>query len=145
MKKLFLFVLPIFLYSCNDTGYEVLGEDDIKRLAIKDTLVKNSKVLVMLAGDSVSDEYPNILVRPETSGKGKYYRFDNDTKLENDSTLLHYYSAFIIDSEGEFRKNGLWVYTTFTTEGTFPFTSSVTSFSVDYVAKGMDDKLTVKE
>jgi GH43 family beta-xylosidase len=145
MKKLCLVLLSIFLYSCNDAAYEVLDEHNVKQLTTQDTLVSNAKVLVVLAGNSISDEYPNILVKPKTSGNGKYYLFDNDTKLENDSTLLHYYSAFIIDSEGEFRKNGLWVYTTFTTEGTFPFQSEVTSFSVDSVPKYWKGKLPVKE
>lgn len=145
MKKLGFVLLSILLYSCNDTAYEVLGEDDVKHLIIRDTLVSNAKVFVVLAGDSISDEYPNILVRPETSGKGKYYRFDSDTQLENDSILLHYYSAFIIDCEGEFRKNGLWVYTAFTEEGAFPFKSEVMSFSVDSVPKSWKGKLPVRE
>ena len=142
MKKLSLVFLAIFLCSCNDT-YKTLNEEDVKQLTLKDTLVKNNKVLVMLAGNSPSDEYPNILVRP--SGKGNYYLFDSDSALENDSVLLHYYPAFLIDEEGEFRKNGLWVYTTFTTEGTFPFTSDVMSFSVDSVPGNLERKLPTGE
>ncbi|MHA3788678.1 hypothetical protein ACX0HA_10745 [Flavobacterium hauense] len=142
MKKLTLIFLMVFLYSCND-AYKSLNEDEVKQFTLKDTLVSNDKVIVMLAGNSPSDEYSNILVRH--AKRGNYYLFDSDSALENDSVLLHYYPAFLIDDEGEFRKNGLWVYTTFTTEGTFPFNSDVMSFSVDSVPRNWQRKLPTGE
>ena len=44
-----------------------------------------------------------------------------------------------------FRKNGLWVHTTFTREGTFPFHHKVRCFGVDSIPNGWDGNRPTKE
>lgn len=132
-------MILVMLYSC-DKEYEVVSDEQYQKFAIQDTLVTKLNLLVLKVGNSVSDSYPRLLVK-----SNRLYLFNENCGLQNDSTILSYYPAFMIDSEGEFRKNGLWLYANFYTEGTFPFQTKGIKFSVDSIPKNWTKKVPVKE
>jgi len=134
MKKLLLCIIILSFYSC-EKAYEIISDENFKKFTIQDTLVHKTNFMVMKVGKSISDEYPKLLVK-----SNRLYLFETDCELENDSTILNYYPAFIIDEEGEFRKNGIWVYSEFYTEGKFPFQSNGIKFSVDSIPKNWNKK-----
>ncbi len=131
----------LFFASC-DKKYEVISDEHFQTLSIRDTLLNNRKGLVLKVGKSISDSFPNLLVKSNTN---RHYLFEDDCELENDSIILAYYPAFIYDDEGEFRKNGIWVYTEFYSEGTFPFITEGMKFSVDSIPKNWNKTLPRKE
>jgi hypothetical protein len=51
----------------------------------------------------------------------------------------------VIDEHGSFRNNGIWVYTEFYTEGTFPFHSNVIKYSVDSIPKSWNNEVPTQE
>lgn len=129
------------MISCNGV-YEEISDEEFQNLTIQDTLVKNSEVFVFKVGKSSTDKYSNLLVKSKSK---EYYKFDYDCELENDSIILSYYPAFITDDEGEFRKNGIWVYAKFSSNGTFPLNSDVIEFSPDSIPKNWNKTLPKKE
>ncbi len=139
MKKKSIFIAILSLFSC-ERDYEVISDKDFKKLVIQDTLVNKTNLLVMTVGKSVSDAYSKILVKTD-----HLYLFGTDCELKNDSTILSYYPAFIIDSYGEFRKNGIWVYAQFYTEGNFPFNKKVIKYSVDSIPETWNEKSPTQE
>jgi hypothetical protein len=126
MKKNTIYLLLLLMISCNKV-YKEISNKEFQKMSIQDTLVENSKVLVFKVGDSISDEYSKLLVK--SMSQKKYYLFEYDCKLENDSIIHSFYPAFVIDEEGEFRKNGIWVYAQFYSEGTFPFNKNGIKFT----------------
>jgi len=142
MKKLPIYLLALFFASC-DKSYTVVDDEHFRTLSIQDTLLHNKKVLVLQVGDSVSDAYPHLLVKSNRSNTN--YLFNEDCELRNDSIMLSYAPAFVYDDEGGFRKNGIWVHTTFYREGTFPFTRKGMRFSVDSVPQNWNKALPRKE
>lgn len=141
MKILPICLLMVLLLSC-EKRYKQISTNDFKEMVIQETLVQNSRVSVFKVGKSNEDEFPEILLQTKAQKK---YLFDYDCELENDSIILSYYSAFLIDEDGSFRKNGIWVYTKFHTEGTFPFISKGMSFSVDSIPKNWNKVAPTKE
>jgi len=144
MNRLPIYLILLFFASCDKT-YEKISDQYFQALSVQDTLLNNKKILVLKVGDSISDTYPRLLVKSNQSKTKNYYLFKDDCELENDSIILSYYPAFIYDEDGEFRKNGIWVYTEFYSEGTFPFTSKVMRFSVDSIPKDWNKALPAKE
>jgi|GEM_PF-2923827 len=142
MRKLPIYLLVLFFASC-DKPYGVVDDAYVKALSIQDTLLHNSKVLVLQVGDSVLDAYPHLLVKSNESNTN--YLFNEDCELWNDSIILSYYPAFVYDEDGGFRKNGIWVHTTFYKEGSFPFTTKGMRFSVDSVPQNWNKPLPRKE
>lgn len=143
MRNLAIYLLFSILISCNDK-YEEIDNQYFKKLSIQDTLLDNKKVLVIKVGKSISDNYPQLLVKDKESNR-KYLFKEDDCELENDSIIRTYYPAFIYDENGGFRKNGIWVYTKFYTKGTFPFTTKGMEFSVDSVPQNWNKNLPKKE
>lgn len=135
MKKTIILIALLSLYSCNDEDYEIIDDSDLKELTIQDTLVNNSNHLMMSVGKSISDEYPKLLVK-----KKHLYLFERDYEIKNDTTILSYYSAFLIDSHGAFRKNGIWIHAKFYNEGIFPFNKKIIEYSVDSIPTNWDEK-----
>lgn len=145
MRKFGIYFLLLLFVSCNKK-YEIIDEDYFRTLSIHDTLLNNEKVVVMKVGDSISDANPYLLVKNNQSNTKSYYLFkQEDCELENDSIILSYKPAFIYDEDGGFRKNGIWVYTKFYTEGTFPFASKGMNFSVDSIPENWNKALPKKE
>lgn len=138
MKKLLIFVIIIF-YSC-ERPYKVINDEDFRKLSIQKTLVKKNKYSVYKVGDSASDEYPNLLVKSK-----KLYLFNYDCEFVNDSIIHSNNIEFIIDEYSDFRKNGIWVYTDFYTEGSFIFKTNGMKFSSDSIPKNWKGKLPKKE
>lgn len=143
MKRITIYLLVSVLYSCQDT-YKIIDNQELKKFTIQDTLVNNNKILVLKIGDSISDSYSRILLKSYRS-KTDNYLFNSDCKLENDSTIFSYYPAFIIDEDGEFKKNGVWLYAKFITKGSFPFQSKEIRYSVDSIPRGWNKKLPIQE
>ena len=143
MTNLTKYLIFSLLISCNEK-YDEIDNQDFQTLSIQDTLLNNKKVLVMKVGDSVVDKYPRLLVKVKQSDR-KYLFKEYDCELENDSIIRTYYTAFIYDENGGFRENGIWVYTKFYTEGTFPFTTRGMKFSVDSVPQNWKKDLPKKE
>ena len=123
----------IFISSCDDLPYKTISKKEVERLVVQDTVVFNKEILITSVGKSVSDPYTNLLLSFLQSDHSDQYLFNSDCRVENDSTIIAYSNAFLIDEDGEFRKNGIWVHTKFSTEGTFPFISSSMKFGVDSV------------
>ncbi|WGD34929.1 hypothetical protein [Olleya sp. YS] len=134
MKLFKILVLVLLIFSCQD-DYKIISESDLKKLTIQDTLVNNPSHLIMTVGKSESDEFPKLLLK-----KRHMYMFDRDFEVANDSTIISYYSAFLIDSDGAFRKNGIWLYAQFKNEGVFPFNSNSIIYSVDSIPKNWNTK-----
>ena len=143
MRNLTIYLLFSILISCNEE-YDKIDNGYFKKLSIQDTLLDNKKVIVMKVGDSISDNYPHLLVKEKESDR-KYLFKEYDCELENDSIIRSYCAAFIYDENGGFSKNGIWVYTKFYTEGTFPFTTKVMEFSADSVPQNWNKVLPKKE
>lgn len=144
-KSLPLLYLLLFFASCNKE-YETINETRFRSLSIQDTLLNNKKVVVMKVGDSMTDAYPQLLVKSKHSEAQNYYLFkEYDCELQNDSIILSYYPAFIYDEDGGFKKNGIWVYTKFYQKGSFPFTTHGMAFSVDSIPKNWNKELPKKE
>ncbi|MGV7106100.1 hypothetical protein [Flavobacterium sp. U410] len=140
MKKILLCLTILsFLYSC-DKAYKVISDKDFKKFTVQDTLTNKSNLLVMKIGETIDDEYSRLLVK-----SNRLYLFESGCELENDSIILSYYPAFIIDEDGEFRKNGIWVYSQFYTEGKFPFHTKGIKFSPDSIPKNWNKKLPTQE
>jgi len=133
--------LPLFLFllfsvlSCND-NYEVITETKLKKFYVQDTLVNKSDYTIMTLGRSIKDEFPKLLL-----SKKRLYLFDRDFEVENDSTILLYDHAFLIDSSGSFRKKGIWIHATFYKEGIFPFNNKVIEYSVDSIPSNWNKEL----
>lgn len=134
MKKITILIILLTLFSCNK-DYEIINDSDFEKLTVQDTLVNNPNHLIMTVGRSISDEFPKLLLK-----KRRMYLFNRDYEVKNDSTILSYYSAFLIDSDGAFRKNGIWIYAQFYSEGTFPFNSNSIKFSVDSIPANWNKK-----
>lgn len=143
MKNILICSIILTLFSC-EKEYSVISNNEINKFAFRDTLVDNEKNFVFKLGDSISDPYSQIVVSPKDSNSDTNYLFDFDAELENDSVVSTFAPPFIIDGSGGF-KNGVWVYTTFTTTGTFPFTKKSTRYSVDSIPKGWNKKLPRKK
>lgn len=141
MKIISICFLLVLLLSC-EKKFKRITTDKFQEMAVQDTLVENSRFSVFKVGLSNTDEFPKILLQTKSK---KNYLFDYECELENDSTILFYYSAFVIDQDGAFRKNGIWVYTEFNTEGTFPFISKGMSFSVDSIPSKWNKVVPTKE
>ncbi len=140
MKKVLFFLVVVSLLTSCKKAYEVISHEDFKKLATQDTLVINRNHLVLSVGDSISDVYPRLLVKSD-----RLYLFNSECELENDSTILSYYSAFIYDDQVQTRKNGIWVYTSFYTKGKFPFETKGMRFSVDSIPKNWNKKVPTQE
>ena len=134
-----ILLLTFFTFSC-EKDYEILSDSEISTLIIEDTLQVTQEALAYLVKKSKDDFSNRLLIK-----KKHNYLFNSNCFLENDSLIHAYYSAFIIDRQGEFRKNGLWVHTTFTREGTFPFHHKVRCFGVDSIPNGWDGNRPTKE
>ncbi|MCZ8145957.1 hypothetical protein [Flavobacterium sp.] len=139
MKTTIILITFLFLCSC-EKDYEQISEEEFRSLTVQDTISKNQNMIILKVGDSLADEYSRILVKSEN-----YYLFNANCEVKNDSTILSYSPAFIIDSEGEFRKNGIWVYCEFYTEGNFPFHANCIRFSPDSIPRNWNGKLPTKE
>lgn len=138
IEKFLVFFIMVF-YSC-DKPYKIINDEDFTKLSIQKKLIKNSKYSVYIAGDSVSDPYPNLLVK-----SNKLYLFDNDCELVNDS-IIHYNNLeFIIDEYSDYRKEGIWVYTDFYTEGNFIFKTNGMKFNSDSIPRNWKGKLPKQE
>ena len=140
IRPLLLCSLIVMFGSCQKKNYKSIRSYEVKLMTILDTLVNTSDLVVMKVGKSSTDAYPKLLV--ESDG---FYLFDYDCQLESDSTILAYYDAFLIDDEGAFRKNGLWIHTNYKKEGIFPFISKSIHFGVDSIPKNWKGKLPKKE
>lgn len=127
MKLYHILFLCLLLLSCEE-DYDIISKNELKQLTVQDTLVQNKDFLVFTVGRSSKDSYPRLLVK-----KKNLYLFDIDSELKHDTVIQTYYPAFVIDSQGEFRENGIWVYANFYSEGTFPFHTKVIDFSVDSI------------
>jgi hypothetical protein len=143
MRSISTYLLVVHLISCNEK-YDEIDNHYFQTLAIQDTLLDNKKVIVMKVSDSLPDNYPHLLVKDKESGS-KYLFKNYECELENDSIIRYYYPAFIYDDDGGFRKNGIWVYTKFYKEGTFPFTTKGMEFSVDSIPQKWNKVLPKKE
>ncbi len=124
--------------SC-EKRYRLIGETDFDSLIVIDTLAIKPERKIFRVVDSI-DSYPRILVK-----SNRLYLFDSDCAFQDDSTIIAYEPAFLIDDQGEFRKNGLWIYADFYTEGKFPFNKSGIRFSVDSIPKGWTQNVPAKE
>lgn len=135
MNKLYLYLAVLICFSCEKSdAYKIIDHEALKKLKVQDTLVENKKVLVTKVLDS---DYPKLLVWDKLSNRSNHYLFDMDCELENDSTIIYYAPPFLVDENGEFQKNGLWVYTKFYRDST--------SFGVDSIPKNKIKKLPQKE
>ncbi|WP_298143768.1 hypothetical protein [Flavobacterium sp.] len=143
MRNLPIYLLFSILISCHEK-YDEIDNQYFNKLSILDTLIDNKKVLVLKVGDSISDNYPHLLVKDKESDR-KYLFKEYECELENDSIIRSYSPAFVYDENGGFRKNGIWVYTKFFTEGTFPFKSKGMKFSVDSIPQNWNQDLPKKE
>ena len=135
MKQLFIFIVILTLYACGK-DYEVISDETLKTLTVQDTLIEKTNLLVMKVGETISDAYPRLLIK-----SNRLYLFKEDCELKNDSIILSYYPAFIVDHEGEFRKNGIWIYAQFYREGNFPFHSDGIKFGVDSIPENWNKVL----
>lgn len=131
----FSFVLVALLLSCNE-DYTVISANQFHKFVVLDTLRSTSESSVYLVGTSVADKSPRILVN-----NSKMYLFGYDSSFEHDSIVYNYEPAFVIDSNGSFRKNGIWVYSDFYTEGTFPFQTKGIQFNVDSIPLNWNSKV----
>ena len=139
MKQRYIIYVILLFFSC-EKDYEIISKKQLEKLLIQDTLIHKNNYTVMQVGRSTTDAFPKMLLKKE-----KLYLFENDSKLKNDSTILSYFSAFIIDSQGSFRENGIWVYTEFYTEGYFPLTTKGMRFHVDSIPTTYKKKLPNQE
>lgn len=135
MKKVSILIfIIILLFSCKKE-YRIINIEDLNKLTIQDTLLNHDNFTVVTIGKSKRDKYPKLLVK-----KNKLYVFERDFEVQNDSLIISYEPAFIIDSSGAFRKNGIWIYATFYNEGVFPFISKNIKFSVDSIPNNWKGK-----
>ena len=139
MKKIFFGLAILSLYAC-EKEYEIISEDEFQKLTIFDTLSNQSNRLILKVGNSPEAFSSRLLLKAN-----RLYLFDYECGFENDSILQSYYPAFIIDDEGEFRKNGVWVYCRFYTKGSFPFNSKGIQFSVDSIPPCFTQKVPTEE
>lgn len=139
MKHLVILMIFLSLFSC-EKEYEIISDQEFKKKVIQDTLFNNSNYTVMSIGESAKDNYPRLFVKAN-----HLYLFERDCELSNDSIIHCYYPAFIIDSDGEFRKNGIWIYAKFENEGYFPFNTKIIKYSVDSIPSNWNKKLPVDE
>lgn len=138
-KWLFIFLLAITFYSC-ERPYKVINDDDFRKLSIQKTLVKNSKYSVIEVKNTASDSYTRLLVK-----SNKLYLFDDDSELANDSIIHTNITEFLIDENSDSRKNGIWVYSDFYTEGNFIYKTSGIKFGVDTIPRNWKGKLPNQE
>jgi hypothetical protein len=127
LKIMFFSIVLLSIVAC-DKPYKTLSSKVVSELIIQDTLVYNKDRIIL---NVLKPTYKNMYLLLLQNNKN--YLFDSDCYLENDHTILKYESAFLIDENGSFRKNGLWIYTKYSKEGAFPFTRDVTHFSVDSI------------
>lgn len=139
MNKVLSLLILILIFSC-EKDYEIIDTREFEKLVVQEVLVEKSNYSVMKVGKSVQDEFPKLLVKNK-----RIYLFENDCELFNDSIIHSYYPAFIIDKDGEFRKNGIWIHAEFYNEGTFPFHSKNIKYSVDSIPEYWDGNLPVEE
>lgn len=139
MKQVLVSIVFISLLSCND-NYKVISESKLNELFIQDTLVNTLDHTIMTVGRSIDDEFPKLLLN-----KKRLYLFDRDYEVENDSTILLYDHAFLIDSNGSFRKNGIWIHATFYEEGIFPFNSKNIKYKVDTIPDNWNQERPTQE
>lgn len=138
MKKLLIFVIIIF-YSC-ERPYKVINDKELRKHSIQKRLVKKSKYSVYNVGNSISDAYPSLLVK-----SNKLYLFDADCELANDSIIRTNVVEFLIDENSDNRKDGIWVYSDFYTEGNFIYKTSGIKFGVDSIPRNWKGKLPKEE
>ncbi|MGJ8660252.1 MAG: hypothetical protein ACSHWV_10400 [Cellulophaga fucicola] len=129
----------VLLLSCNE-DYTVISTDQFNKFVVLDTLRSTTESSVYLVGTSATDKSPRILVK-----NSKMYLFGYDSSFEQDSIVYNYDLAFVIDSNGSFRKNGIWVYSDFYTEGTFPFQTKGIKFNVDSIPPNWRSKVPTTE
>lgn len=139
IKWLFIFLLTMTFFSC-ESPYKVINENDLRNISIQKTLVKKPKYSIYKAGDSATDPYPNLLVK-----SNKLYLFNSDCELANDSTIYANINEFLIDENSDNRKDGIWVYSDFYTEGSFVYKTSGVKFSVDSIPRNWKGKLPKQE
>lgn len=139
IKWLFIFIFTLTLYSC-ERPYKAINDDDFRKLSIQKTLVKNSKYSIIEVKNTASDSYSRLLVK-----SNKSYLFDADCELANDSIIHTNIVEFLIDENSDCRKDGIWVYSDFYTEGSFVYKSSGIKFSVDSIPRNWKGKLPKQE
>lgn len=139
MKNNYVFLVLLFLFSC-EKDYKIISNKDFKGLIVQDTLVNKTNLQVLKVGKSFSDTSPKVLVKTDN-----LYLFNSNCELKNDSIIVSYYSPFIIDSQGEFRKNGIWIDAKFYNEGTFPFNAEVIEFGTDSIPPNWNKPLPTEE
>ncbi|MFT3796635.1 hypothetical protein [Flavobacterium sp.] len=143
MIKYLPYCVLLLLFCACDQPYRKINDREMEELAVQDTLVSNAKWMVLQAGESPQDKFPQLLVK--TLQSDKCYLFNYDCELENSLTIRHYTLELILGPEEKRRKNGIWMYAEFYTEGTFPFQNKGTRFAVDSMPKSWNKKNPTRE
>ena len=110
LKKVILFLLPtlVLVTSCDfadQSFYREIGPNVYSEFKPVDTLMEKNGIIATIGSNHSDSE--RTLIR---TGQ-KYFILGPDAYFENDSTIIVYDLAYLIDDDGQFRKNGIWFYT----------------------------------
>jgi hypothetical protein len=109
-------IIVLLLASCHDyynTSNEINLEAYSQYRAL-DTLLDTKEYLVTECLDTKAEPgFERILIKKDDGAAKSYFILDTDAFLENDSTIIHYDPALLYDSDGGFKKDGIWFYASF--------------------------------